>query len=183
MNRIVYVLAAAFFALITSCKGVNKDELKAEIDQFEANVSELDRAVDTASANKIVRLYSTYANEFPDDSLAPIYLFKAADVLQGICEYKSAVHYYNRILDNYPDFDGRALSFFFKGRAYEQSAMIDSAIVVYEDFLELYPDHFLAEDTRKMLPMLKLGLNDQEQFSYIMEHSVDTTIVRDNDAK
>ena len=53
-----------------------------------------------------------------------------------------------------------------KGSAYEQNQQYDLAREAYTEFVEKYPDHVLAPDTRKMLPYI--GLTPEEQLEAIM---------------
>ena len=49
--------------------------------------------------------YDQFATDFPKDSLAAKYLFKAGDMTMNLNLGSKAVGYFNRILNNYPEFE------------------------------------------------------------------------------
>ena len=166
-------------ALLVSC-GPSQEKLLSEIDSLESSVTELALEIDTVTARQLVDLYIQYADRFPDDSLAPVYLFKAGDVLQGICDYDASIQCLTRVIDKYDAFEELPLCYFFIGRVYEQKEDFDAAANAYEDFLERYPDHFLAASTRTILPLIKNGMNDEEQLEFLISNTSDQFIVQDS---
>ena len=172
---------ATLFVIVFLMAGCspNREKLIGEIEEFEASFTQLDCEMDTLSARKIIGLYTRFADAFPEDSLAPIYLFKASDVLQGICDYETSATYLDRVINNYEGFEGLPLCYFFLGRVYEQSEEWEAAAAAYEDFLERYPDHFLAADTRAILPLVKQGMDDEAQLEYLLAHTSDSLLTED----
>ena len=66
----------------------------------------------------------------------------------------------------YPGFEDIAMCQFLKGQAYEANQQYDLAREAYTEFVNNYPDHILAADTRKMIPLI--GMTPEEQLEAIL---------------
>jgi hypothetical protein len=62
-----------------------------------------------------------------------------------------------------------------KGNALELNSQIEEAKEVYEEFIDKYPNHFMADDARRMLPII--GMSDEEKLAYILEHANDSLLI------
>ena len=171
MLKMFVVLATA--AALTAC-GPSREERVAQIEEMEDSVFESPAALDTNVAEELTTLYMAFADKYPADSLTPAYLMKAAETQAGILHTERAIALYDRVADNYPDFGDVPMCLFLKGNAYEQNEQFDEARRTYEEFLEKYPDHYMAPSTRQMLPMI--GMSAEEMLDYIMAHASDTLI-------
>lgn len=166
-NKII--LAALIALLMVSC-GKSRDKELAQIAAMEESLGRI--AVDYAKADSLIALYTQFADHFQKDSLAPIYLMKAADVSINVGKAAEAVQYLDRIIDNYPDYADMGGCYFLKGLAFERSEQFDLAKEAYTFFVETYPDHELASDTKKMIPLL--GLSSEEMMDWILENANDS---------
>ena len=61
------------------------------------------------------------------------------------------------IIDNYPNYSQLVECYYEKGIALDNAGRKDEARIAYQEFLEEYPDHFLANDIRKALPLLDMS--------------------------
>ncbi len=176
MNPRFLFLGVALMIMVACAPG-KKEKLQSQISQIETSLSMLDITTEDEDAQELISLYVKYADEFPDDSLAPIYIFRAADVSSNLGQYDEAINYLDRMIEDYSEvYDDIALCYFLKGHNYELSERFDEAREMYEAYLELFPDHYLAADTRKILP--NLGMSPEELLEMLLEHASDSNIVQ-----
>lgn len=171
MKRAIIIIAAVTLAITAGCKRNAKeptrDELFIQIDTIESPLmkSAMLESIDTVKGNNLVSLYVKFADAFPKDSMAAPYLHRAAQVCNGMGKVDDMVKYYDRVIDNYPDYENLDECYYEKGIALDNAGRKDEARKAYEEFLEEYPDHFLADDIRKAIPLLEMS--DELLFEYL----------------
>ena len=156
--------------LLTAC-GPNREKELENIEQHEKELSEFNITADVDKAHNLIDLYRHYVETFPDDSLSPIFMFRAAEISINIGEQEYAVAVLDSIIDLYPGYEELPACQFMKGQAYESNQQYDLAREAYTEFVEKYPDHYLAADTRKMIPLI--GLTPEEQLEAILNGKVE----------
>ena len=152
---------------------VDRDGLLGDIETMEQGLdySEVSpEAVDSVQ-NAMVGLYRKFYTSFPNDSLAPVYMQRAADMLISLERTDEAVAVLDSIIAIYPDGEDIGGCWFLKGYAYEMAENYDSARVAYTYFVENYPDHYLAADTRMAIQYL--GMSAEEMFEAIINAASD----------
>ena len=164
-----------FAALLMVACGPSREERISAIDDFEDSIFESAVAADPQVADQLTQLYVDFADKYPKDSLAPQYLMKAADVQSNVLHTERAVELFDRIIQDYPDFDEVPMCYFLKGNALELNSQLDEAKAAYEEFLAKYPDHYMADQTRKMLPLIYMS--NEEKLAYILEHANDSLLI------
>ena len=156
-------------ALLAACshkpEPLTYEQLTDSIDALEADMSTNEITADTAKANLIIDLYTQFASLYPEDSLAPIYMMRAAEVNINMGNFEPAVNMLDSVIHLYPGFEDVAGCQFLKAWTYELNQQYDLAREAYTEFLANYPDHFLAADIRKMLPYV--GMTPEEQLESI----------------
>ncbi|MBQ8703023.1 MAG: tetratricopeptide repeat protein [Bacteroidales bacterium] len=166
MKKTLIVLAGVL--LLAGCAPNREKQLKA-IEEHEQALSSLDIISDDGDLDAMLSLYRTFAADFPDDSLAPVYLQRAADVSISVGRQEQAVALLDSVIDLYPGFEDLGGCWFLKGYAYETAGQYDQAREAYTYFVENYPDHSLANDTRKTLPYL--GMSPEEMLEAILREN------------
>lgn len=159
--------------LLTACSSNNtetpqpltQEALLDSIDSLDLSMRE-DLRLDTAKSNQMVAWCLEYASRFPEDSLAPVYMLKTAQIQINSGEFEQGLNTLDSIIELYPGFEDVAICQYLKGQAYEQNQQYDKAREAYTLFVTNYPDHYLAPDTRKMLPLV--GLSPEEQLEKIL---------------
>lgn len=141
------------------------DALIDSISNEEQSLAYFAVGADTSKANHIIALYNLFVNNFPDDSLAPVYMLRTAEVQINTGSFEEGINTLDTLMALYPGFEEIAMCQFLKGQAYESNQQYDLAREAYTEFVETYPDHVLAADTRKMLPLV--GLTPEEQLEAI----------------
>lgn len=152
MKKFHIVMIALLFMI--SCKS-EKTKL---MDRIKINEAEL--LIDTAfadnrkKAEEVVALYKEYADKFKEDTASAEYLFRAADLLNGIGDYKAAIKLYAQCSAN-NNFKKQPIALFLQGFIYENNLgdMIN-AKRIYEEFILKYADNKLAEDAKFSLDNL-----------------------------
>lgn len=140
-------MLAVFF--LAGCNAEKKKMLQKIEDIEKSGKANYEVAVQKAE------LYEAYAEKFQKDEKAPLYLFKAAETNQAIGHYAKSVELFDLVAKRYPKYEKAGDALFYKGFVYENMLMdIPRAKDAYEEFLQKYPNHPLAADTRKNLPHL-----------------------------
>ena len=168
MKRISIIACALCMLLMAGCKP-NHDKQLANIRSHEDSLDVLTYAIDSLKGAEMIGLYVDFANNFPDDSLTPGFLFKASDIAMNIGDTASSITNLNRIIEQYTNYPDLPLCYFMKGQTYEAAEDFDKAREAYELYLELFPNHYLAADTRKMLPLV--GLSSEEMLEFILQNA------------
>lgn len=117
--------------------------------------------VDFQAANDYIRTCELFSLLKPQDGLSPDYLHKAGETARAIRAFPKAVAIYDRIYANYPTYEKAAQALFLKAFTYDND-LGDKATakVLYEEFLQKFPNDDFADDTQFLLA--NLGKNDEE---------------------
>ncbi len=119
--------------------------------------------INIAAAYEIIKYYSTYSINFPDDSATPEYLFRKANIYNALNQGKNAIDVLEKIQKEYPNFHKTGLCLFMEANIYEnQLKDLDKARNAYQKFITLYPHHPLANDAKVLLE--NLGKTPEELF-------------------
>ncbi|MBO4281655.1 MAG: tetratricopeptide repeat protein [Bacteroidales bacterium] len=157
MNIRLLLTGFATLCLMVSCTP-SKEKMQAEIDGLEAIV--LDQG-DTSHRQELLACYDRFVQKHPEDSLAPEYLFRKAEVLRIGKEGDAALDVMAELVSRYPESPRVAECYFLRGLVYEEVFYDqDKAKKAYLSFIERYPEHPLAEDARYAIRYL--GLSAEE---------------------
>ena len=140
--------------LVASCVKPQQS-MQAQITDMEKVLfSDVSKIPNPATADSMIKMYVSYADQFQDDTLAPEYLFRAGDIANGIGKPKDALGYFGRV-QRYPNYKKVSTALFLQGFVSENSlADIDGARRYYLKFLAQYPNHKLATDVKNSLANL-----------------------------
>jgi TolA-binding protein len=121
--------------------------------------------INKANAQKYVDACEAYALAYDDDKAAT-YLYKASEMSRSIKTFPKTLSIYDWILQDYPDSEKAASSLFLKGFILENDVRdLDLAKGCYQQFLDKYPDHQLADDVKFLLD--NIGKSDEEIYKII----------------
>lgn len=133
------------------------DISKLETELFSSSIT----APDLDKAKQLADMYATYADQHPDDSIAPEFLFKAADINMNVANPNVTIGLFNNIISNYPDYRNISTVLFLKGFVYEdQLNDYPNAKKCYLEFLERFPDSDFADDA--VVSINNLGKSPEE---------------------
>ena len=158
------LMFALLLCLLAGCKH-EKTEQEKLYDEITAKETELYKdkteAIDKDKAIEMVRLYAEYADKYTTDTLAPEYLFRAAEISENANQPNNAITYLTRIEENYKDYRNYPLCIFKKAYIYENYLKNqEKARQYYEKFITDYPNHELAEAANSSL--MFLGMSDSD---------------------
>jgi len=163
MNKVRFALILLLAVIIVSC-GDNREkkQMRQGITDLETSLFADSLApVNRLKAQEMIQAYENFVNAYPEDSLSAEYLFKSSEIAMSLQMSGRAVEGFQRILDNYPDFDKYASCIFLQAFIYEnQMQQYDTAKQLYQEFLNKYPSHDLAEDA--MVSIQNMGKSLEE---------------------
>lgn len=161
--------------LLVAC-GPNRDKEVEKITEMERQLSTIDISSDDSMATEAVEMYRKFAEKFPEDEMAPEYLKRAADISINIGQPEEAVEILDSIINIYPGYEDVAGCYFLKGYAYETAEEYDLARDTYTEFVEKFPNHYLAPDTKKILPYI--GMSPEAMFEALINATSDENLVQ-----
>lgn len=179
--RKIIVGFLALTVLFSSCgtgdgDSMSKSDRLAIIKELEDKAFSDVNKFDTTSALALVKNYSQFCDENKEDELSPAYLFKAGDLSMALRKSTMAIDFFNRIVNDYPDFEKVAYSMFLVAFIYDdQLKDYDAAKKSYNAFIEKYPDHEMTDAAR--FSIKNLGKSPEELIREFEKKS-DTTEVQ-----
>ncbi len=134
---------------------VAKLPIQIELKQLESQLIKAEDANrDRPVALRLIELSCAYADAFPADSLSADYLFKAADVSRGIGQYEQACQIWERVYQQYPEFEKAPQAQFLRAFTIENDLKNkEIARKEFQDFLKNHPDHPLSAQAKAFLEM------------------------------
>ncbi|TSA25215.1 MAG: hypothetical protein D4R67_10530 [Bacteroidetes bacterium] len=154
MKRLLYIIILLNLAILTGC-GPSKSKMEQQISVMEEHLFNAESGFSRAGADSLIKLYCDFAIEWPNDSLAPAYLFKAATMAMNLQDAQVSLALFDQVRASYPNFEKIPLCLFFT--AYVQENVlgdIDQARASYHQFIETYPDHEFADDAQASIDNL-----------------------------
>ena len=168
--KIRTLAAVAVMGLALASCGNNRDKEIKAIEDGERQLSALDINTQDGELTAMVKLYRDFAAHFPDDSLAPVYLMRAADLSITLQDYDQAQSLLGQVASQYPGYEDMGGCHFLRGYAFEMAGLYDSARAAYTYFVENYPEHSLAGDTRQSIPYI--GMSPEEMLEAVLAAAV-----------
>lgn len=159
-----------------SCKQTGKQQANlSPRDRSVAKIDSIENVIKdsiAASANPNISLamvaikeYEYFAFDHKEDTLSPQYLFKAAQLYEGVLhDYPKAAQTYQKVYEKYPDFKNRPMMLFFQGNAYAEMQDTALAIFNFKRFIEQYPNHPFADDAQGMINFIRMDEAQMQQF-------------------
>ncbi len=169
------VLFALITLLMTACgstgtkkektapEKLTKSELSKKIKDAETALFSDSTAleIDKKRALALASDYRLFASQYPGDSMAPEYLFKASDILMNMNRPQQTVSTFNAIISTYPDYKKLPTCYFLRAFVYDdQLKDYDAAKKYYREFLDKYPHSEFADDAEMLLK--NLGKSPEE---------------------
>ncbi len=159
IQNLILVVSTVLF--LVSC-GPSSSDMQQEITQKEEALFAGEvKGIDKQKAAQLIDRYVLYADAFPEDTMTPEYLFRAADISMNIFESGQAIDLYNRIINNYPEYEKLPQCLFLKAFVYENNMNdLNNAKRYYKEFLVKYPNDEFANDAEMSLK--NLGKSPEE---------------------
>jgi TolA-binding protein len=152
-NWVVLLFVSLFFLACSPSRQKQQKEIKSIENRL---FGESSQGFNKASADTLINLYTGFADKYPEDSLTPGYLFKAANLAMTMQDGPQALTLFNRILTAYPDDPKSSMSLFFVAFVQENLMQnLDKAKETYLLFIEKYPESDFADDAQ--MSLMNLG--------------------------
>ncbi|MBK9734506.1 MAG: hypothetical protein IPO92_05860 [Saprospiraceae bacterium] len=120
-----------------------------------------DKGLNVANTQNYIDMCESYALVFPKDTIAPTYLFRAAEMSRAIGTFSKTMSLYDWICTYFPNNKNAAMAMFLKGFTLENDfKQFDKAKEIYDAFLIKYPNDPMAKDVKFLLE--NLGKSDKE---------------------
>lgn len=158
-KSIIFVLVSTLI-VFTACNSRNKKF--EEISNLEKELFDTTKkAIDEHKAMLLVDKYVAFADNFKDDTLAPAYLFKGAEICMNIRKGQRAIELFDRVIKDYSDYKNAPEALFLSAYTYENVLnKMKEAETKYKLFIEKYPSHQLKNQA--VLSIEHLGKTPDE---------------------
>lgn len=149
-------VVAAVLLLLASCGAKQKWEADKIKKQEDALIEAAKKGtLDSTGINSLLTAYEAFADKYPGDTTAANFLFKAADFYRYMRKPLKSVAMYEKIYNDYPNFEKRPYALFLQGFMFENEVgNVHAAKIKYEAFLKAYPNHPIAKDVKLTLDNL-----------------------------
>ena len=118
-------------------------------------------AFDVQAAENLISEYELFVQTYPQDTMAPGYLFKAAELAMAIRSSAKAIELYGKVYNDYPDHPSAGTSLFLMGFVNDdQVKNLAEAQKYYRRFIAEFPEHNLIDDAA--FSLLNLGKSDED---------------------
>jgi len=150
-----YLILLAATLLFTACPTSSRhDKLLNEIRKTEQEIFSRNFDVILEKSQHLMDLYIAFAEEFPQDSLTPEFLFSCATVASATQQEMFSITLYQRIYNEYPEHALRPVALMHWALAYDNMGDADRARALYEQFLVMFPDSPFVTDVEHLLEMV-----------------------------
>jgi TolA-binding protein len=134
---------------------------KLLMDNFQAVSDPNTGSLNVRASQDFVAMATQLANKYPNDTLAAMPLYRAAEVVRAMSDPKRTAAIYQQVYNSYPSFSKAPEALFMLGFTYDEDlGDLKKAKAVYTDFLQKHPTHSFADDTQMLLE--NLGKSDEE---------------------
>lgn len=150
------IMGLTLLCLLAGCS-MSKEKQQEKIDSLEQRVT----AGDTSAQQELFKCYDKFIGQYPEDSLAPEYLFRKAGILRVEKQGDQALDALAEIVNRYPQSPRVVECYFLRGLIYEE-VFYDQTLAKksYLNFIERYPDHPLAENARYAIRYLGMSTDE-----------------------
>lgn len=161
IRKFTAIICTAVLFLHAACRQEN-ERMAEKIKETEKKlVNDSTKMMNRPLAEEQLKAYSDFTDKFPDDQRSEEFLYKAADLANGLGKTPVALELYHRFGEKYPNSSKAAYAMFLQGFIYEnQLKNLDKAKELYTLFLSKYPTHELAKDAKFSLD--NLGKSEEE---------------------
>jgi tetratricopeptide (TPR) repeat protein len=141
-------------------------ESKADTNRQAASMGRAN--LDLGLLNQLGDAYVKWAENYPDASETPEFLFRAGELYSNeLRDFPKAIEMFEKDYTRYPQHKTAANALFFIGYLYHNSLNdLEKAKKYYEEFLAKYPEHNMAKDAKFELE--SLGMTPELLYEKIM---------------
>jgi len=164
MKNYKFILFIITILVFSSCKQQSERDIAVEnILEMETRLygDTIITEIDPTTASNMIQAYISFAENFKEDSLAPEYLYKAADISMNMNQGSQAILYLENLKLKYPDYKNIPVCLFLQAFIYEdQLKDYKTAESLYNQFMEKYPNHELYDDAESSVNNMGKSLEE-----------------------
>ncbi len=175
-------LIIAGIMLLMSCEAtetkkkevlVPEQELRESIKDLEPKVFGNDAKMNATVARQLQTLYVGFVNNNPTNDTAAEYLYRAGEILMGLKDYDESIATFERLVSNYPEFEKAPQAAYLKAFINDEHLYRKGkAKELYQEMIDKYPRHPLANDARASIKLL--GMSEEEILKMLEEKNKET---------
>ena len=159
LSKLLILVAISITVASCSSRQSAVDEIADLEEQLYGDAATLE--LDLEVSKEITAKYLAYSENFPEDTLAAEYLFKAAEVLKNNHFYGKSIELFERVDTEYPNFRKAPHALFMRAFIMEENlGQLEESHEAYSSFITKYPDHELVAAAR--FSMKNLGRDEAE---------------------
>lgn len=137
-----------------NANGISRQSCIDSIKAVEAKLKTI-QTPDAYTYNHAISVYTRFASNFPDDTMAPACLFDAANISMSLNQFQRAINFYDTISTKYPTFKRAADCIFIRGFIYDDKLKDTAkARAMYQMVIDKYPHDSIASQARAAIAIL-----------------------------
>ncbi len=153
---------ALFAFLLTNCSS-DPETIKTELLAIDKEFSNSPNISDVDKAKVFIARAERFVKSYPEDSLAPQFLFKAAGFSKTIGHIDEAYRLWDLLIRQYPkDFWAEPAAFLKGYTAETELADKEKAVKYFQEFVERYPQSQFADQARRQIELLQGNKNPDD---------------------
>ena len=111
---------------------------------------------DRKGAQALLDVYMAFAKNYPLDTMAPEYIFRAASLTRTLGDPQAGIDLYDRIIKDYPSWRRLVDTYYLKAFTLDNDLQLKGAAkTAYEEVITRFPDHKFAADSKQMIENLQ----------------------------
>ena len=174
MRKIVFINSILFLIFVLLSCSNGRNQLLKDIKAKEKIVTEsIDGVFDKSTAESLRNDYIDFSDTYQEDSLAPVFLHKAAELAINLNMPQEAVSTIDTLINRYPGYDFLADAWFFKGFIQETYLNDQGAAKnTYLSFIKKFPNHEMTAQVKFSLE--NIGKSADELLEQFMQNNQQT---------
>ena len=164
MKKNLKLMAFALLAIgMMACGGGEKKITQKDLQATESALANDKGVLNMEMVPKAIEQYSAFAEQNPDDAVAPEWLFKAFQLADKTKDFGQAKELGDKLMKTYPKYEYIPVVMFMMARdVYDQGCHdLDMARAMYDRLVSEFPESKWASDAKVMRDQY-LGLTDDE---------------------
>ena len=148
--RLLIILLSVL--ILSACKQKSERDVEFEkVNKLEEQLygDSLVTEIDQTLAANMIQAYVNFSQRFKEDSLAPEFFYKAAEISMNLNQGNQAILYFETIKLKYPNFNKIPECLFLQAFINEdQLNNQERSTELYNEFMKKYPNHDLFDDAQ-----------------------------------